>query len=206
MRSDDRTDGLSFQQEARRAQIISCAIQALAEDGYAAASMANIGGRARISKSVIAHHFGSKDKLVEEITNAVFAAATEDLMPRLESATTMRERLQAYVEGRVLFLQTHRDHMLALFEIWTNLRGADGALRFGESEATETVGAIVRMLRAGQEAGEFGEFDAEVMAMAIRQAIDGVLLTLRARPDLDLPRYARELVALFTRATEPARP
>lgn len=201
MRSTNRTGGLTFVQEARRNQIIGCAIQALAEDGYPAASLANIAARAKISKSVVAHYFGSKDQLVEEVAKAVFAAATADLMPRLQSATTMRERLSSYLEGRVLFLQTHRDHMLALFEIWTNLRTADGSLRFGESDATETIDAIEQLLRAGQRSGEFGNFDTDVMAMAIRQAVDGVLLTLRGRPDLDLARYAHELVALFLRAT-----
>lgn len=203
MRSEQHSKTPTFVQQARRSQIIDCAIQALAEEGYAAASLANIGARARIGKSVIAHHFGSKDRLVEEVVKAVFATATADLMPRLEGARTMRERLGAYIEGRVLFLKTHRDHMVALFEIWTNVRRDDGALRFGESDATETVDAIVSMLRAGQKAGEFGNFDVEVMAMAIRQSIDGVLLTLRAKPDLDLDRYARALVELFDDATRP---
>lgn len=198
------TDGLTFVQEARRRQIIDCAVQALAEDGYAAASLANIGARAKVSKSAIAHYFGNKEQLVEEVVKTVFAAATADLLPRLEHATTMRERLSAYIEGRVLFLENHRSHMLALFEIWTNLRTADGSLRFGESDATETVEAIEQMLRAGQRSGEFGQFDTEVMAMAVRQAVDGVLLTLRSRSDLDLARYARELARLFERAT--ARP
>lgn len=203
MRSEKRSETPTFAQQARRSQIVDCAIQALAEEGYAAASLANIGARAGIGKSVIAHHFGSKDHLLEEVVKAVFATATADLRPRLEGATTMRERLAAYIEGRVLFLQTHRSHMLALFEIWTNVRGDDGALRFGESDAAETVDAIVAMLRAGQKAGEFGDFDVEVMAMAIRQAIDGVLLTLRVQPDLDLDRYARALVELFDGATRP---
>lgn len=169
--------------------------------------MSNIGDRAGVSKSVVAYHFGSKDALFEEVAKAVFDAATTDLMPRLEQATTIRERLHAYIEGRVLFLDTHRAHMLALFEIWTGVRRADGGLRFDEGDATDTVDAITRMLQAGQESGEFGAFDAEVMAMAIRQAIDGVLLTLRTKPDLDLNRYAAELVSLFARATDhPDRP
>jgi len=91
--------------------------------------------------------------------------------------------------------------MLALFEIWMNLRTEDGRLRFGEADAVRTVDAIEQILRAGRRAGEFGSFDAAVMAMAIRQAVDGVLLQLRVRPDLDLDTYSRELVALFERAT-----
>lgn len=205
MRSVSR-DGQTFTEEARRRQFVQYAIEALSESGHATASLGNIAARAGVSKSVIAYHFGTKDALFEEVTKAVFAAATDHLTPRLAAASTMPERLAAYIEGRVRFLETHRAHMLALFEIWTNQRNPDGTLRFGEGDATETVDAIVGMLRAGQEAGEFGDFDAEVMAMAIRQTIDGVLLAVRAEPDLNLPRYAAELVALFDRATRPARP
>jgi TetR/AcrR family transcriptional regulator, fatty acid metabolism regulator protein len=91
--------------------------------------------------------------------------------------------------------------MLALFEIWMNLRSDDGALRMSEADAESTVDAIEQLLAAGQASGDFGDFSARVMAMAVRQAIDGVLLQLRVDPHLDLDEYARELVALFDRAT-----
>jgi tetracycline repressor-like protein len=121
--------------------------------------------------------------------------------PQVEAETTAAGRLRAYLRARVGFLATHRQHMLALFEVWMNLRDAEGRLRLGESDAVETVDAIERILRDGQDAGEFGAFDTAVTAMAIRQAVDGVLLQLRVRPGLDLDTYARELVALFARAT-----
>src|SRR5262245_20135805 len=101
--------------------------------------MANIAARAKVSKSVIAYHFGSKDQLFEEVLSAVFAAATDDVRPHLDAETTARGQLRAYLEARVGFLETHRSHMVALFEIWTNLRDSDGRLRFGEADATQTV-------------------------------------------------------------------
>jgi hypothetical protein len=82
-----------------------------------------------------------------------------------------------------------------------NLRTDDGRLRFGEADAVQTVDAIEQILRAGRRTGGFGSFDPAVMAMAIRPAVDGVLLQLRVRPDLDLDTYSHELVALFERAT-----
>lgn len=203
MRSENESSGLTFLERARRTQIIECAIAALAEDGYAGATMARIAERAGVSKSVIVYHFGTKEHVFEQAAAEVFRVATEQVRPHLDAASDATGKLRAYLTARVDFLATHRAHMLALFEIWMNLRGPDGALRFGEADAEQTVDAIEALLRAGQRSGEFGPFDPAVTAMAIRQAVDGVLLQLRHQPDLDLDHYAAELVALFERSTKP---
>jgi AcrR family transcriptional regulator len=180
---------------------VGCAISTLAEEGYAQASLARIAARAGISKSVILYHFAGKDEVLEQVVAQVFATATGVVGPQVAAEQTAAGKLRAYIQARVGFLATHRDHMLALFEVWMNLRTEDGRLRLGEPDAEATVDAIEQILRAGQRAGEFGRFSAPVMAMAVRQAIDGVLLQLRARPDLNVKLYARELTALFERAT-----
>lgn len=201
MRSTDRPDGLTFLEAARRKQIIGCAIDGLAEDGYGATTLARVAQRAGVSKSVIVYHFGTKEQLLEQVATEVFRVATETVQPQVTAAPTAAARLRAYIEARVGFLRTHRAYMLALFEIWMNLRGPSGELRFTEADASDTVDAIEQLLRGGQRSGEFGEFDPKVMAMVVRQAIDGVLLQLRVRPELDLARYTRELVSIIETAT-----
>lgn len=201
MQSTNSTSGRSFLEEARRAQIVACAIETLAEDGYGQATMARIAERAAVSKSVIVYHFGGKDAVFEAVIAGVYAAATDAVRPRVEAETTAAGKLRTYIRARVEFLGTHRNHMLALFEVWMNFRDDHGRLRLGEHDAEATVDAIEEILRAGQRSGEFTGFSTPVMAMAIRQAIDGVLLLSRVRPDLDLDLHAAELVALFERAT-----
>jgi AcrR family transcriptional regulator len=201
VRSKNGPGGLTFLEESRRRQIIGCAIDALAEEGYAATTLARVAERAGVSKSVIVYHFGTKESLLEHVAAQVFQVAAETVAPQVTQAPTPSAKLRAYIEARVGFLRTHGSHMLALFEIWMNLRRADGTPRFGEDDAADTVKAIEQLLHAGQQAGEFGPFDVEVVALVIRQAIDGVLLQLRTRPDLDLDRYARELVAVLETAT-----
>lgn len=206
MRSNNSSDGLTFLEAARRQQIVACAIDALAEDGYARTTLASIARRADVSKSVIVYHFGGKDEVLLAVAQEVFTRATEELRPQVASARTAAERLRAYLRARLGFLSTHRNHMLALFEIWVNLRDAEGNMRFGEADATDTVDAIEQILRAGQHDGEFCDFDTAVMAMAVRQAVDGVLHQLRVQPDLDLEHHTRELIALFDRATGASPP
>ena len=201
MRSKSNPTGRSFLEEARRKQIVGCAIEILAEEGYGQATLARIADHAGVSKSVIVYHFGGKDQVFEQVIVEVMTTATEVVRPQIEAESTAAGRLAAYLRSRVGFLATHRGHMLALFEIWMNLRDEHGQLRLSEADAKQTVDAIEQILRAGQRSGEFGKFDPAVMAMAVRQAVDGVLLQLRFKPDLDLDTYARELVALFDRAT-----
>ena len=200
MRSKSSPGGQSFLEAARRAQIVGCAIETLAVEGYANASLARIAERAGVSKSVIVYHFGGKEEVLESVVQEVFEAATGAVGPRIEAEATAAGKLRAYLEARVGFLATHRHHMLALFEIWMNFRGPDGDLRLGEGDAKATVGAIEAILREGQRSGEFATFSTAVMAMAVRQAVDGVLLQLRADAHLDPDTYASELVALFDRA------
>ncbi len=201
MRSRSGPAGQSFLEAARRAQIVECAIETLATDGYAYASLSRIAERADVSKSVIVYHFGGKDELFQAVITQILGTAFEEVGPRVQAEPTAAGKLRAYLQARVGFLATHREHMLALFEIWMNHRTEKGHLWLSEADAQPTVDAIERILRDGQRAGEFGRFSTAVMAMAIRQAVDGVLIQLRMQPDLDLKLYTRELTALFDRAT-----
>lgn len=201
MRSTNRPDGPSFLEEARRKQIVQCAIDVLADEGFRRATLARIAERAGVSKSVVVYHFGGKDGVFEQVVAEVFGTATAEVRPRIEAAPSAADKLHTYLRARLEHLDAHRPHMQALFELWMNFRTDDGTMRLGEPDATETVDAIERILLAGQKSGEFTAFSAPVMAMTIRQAVDGALLRLRAEPDLDLTAYAEELVALFDRAT-----
>ena len=61
MRTTNRPSGrkMTFIEQARRQQIIEATIAAVAEEGYAGASLAKVAERAKISKSVVIYHFGT---------------------------------------------------------------------------------------------------------------------------------------------------
>lgn len=202
MRSKNSPTGRSFIEEARRAQIVASAIETMAAQGYVRASLAQIAERAGISKSVISYHFAGKDELVEAVLAEIFATAQAAVRPLITAEPTAAGKLRAYITGRIGFLATHRDHMLALAEIWFGLRGADGRPRLGPAEQEPELAALEQIFAQGQRDGEFRGFATRVMAVSLRQAIDGALLEIVARPDVDLGAYAGELVELFDRATQ----
>ncbi len=201
MRPGNRTHGQTFVEAARRAQIVQSAIETIASNGLEQASLARIAKRAGISKSVISYHFAGKSELIEQVVGEVFGRATAFVVPRLEAETTAAGKVRAYIEARIAFLGGHRDYLLALFNIWSSFRDEDGKLRLDETTAEPMLQALEGILREGQEKGEFRQFSTRVMAVAIRQAIDGVQLQALAQPELDLDLFARELVTLFDLAT-----
>ncbi|MDP9075014.1 MAG: hypothetical protein M3N98_12795 [Actinomycetota bacterium] len=66
------------------------------------------------------------------------------------------------------------------------------------------VSPIEEILRQGQQSGEFRDFDLRVMASVIQRSVDGLPVLMASVPDLDVDRYAREVVTLFDLATRKA--
>jgi AcrR family transcriptional regulator len=83
---------------------LDAALAVFAERGYHAASIAEIGQRAGIAKSVMYHHFGSKRGLYE----AILEAQTEELVERVEAALPTAPdapRLRAGLDAYLAFLR-----------------------------------------------------------------------------------------------------
>src|SRR5579885_966269 len=93
----------SFIESARRAQIVECAIDAIAALGYPRASLAQIARRARISKGVISYYFADKDELIRQVVHEVLTAFDSYMRPRIEaergSAAARLYRIQRGLHG-----------------------------------------------------------------------------------------------------------
>jgi AcrR family transcriptional regulator len=185
---------------ARRAQIVTAAIDTIAELGYGNASFARIAKRAGISSTrLISYHFDDKAELVRAVVGAVLAEAAESMGKRLRTAESRTELLTVYIESNLEFIAEHPTAIRAVLEIAANARADDGTPLV--ADADDPVGRLAQMFREGQEAGEFRAFDPVVMAVTLRAAIDAAA----SRPELDPHAYAAELVSLFTRATRKDR-
>jgi AcrR family transcriptional regulator len=205
MRSGTGTPGQrnqTFIEAARRAQIVTAAIETIAGLGYGQASLARIAERAGTSKGVICYHFAGKDDLIREAVAEVLARGEAYMLPRILAESSGAGALRAYLESNLAFMREHRTHVLAFLEIFLSARGDDGSPLVDESALESMVTALEQLLARFQAAGEFrADFDPRVMAVAIRGAIDAVGRQLATDPDIDLDDYGRELARLFDRAT-----
>ncbi|QFU93394.1 TetR/AcrR family transcriptional regulator [Amycolatopsis sp. YIM 10] len=190
----------SVTEQARRKQIVDAAVAVIAAEGYAKASFGRIAKQAGLSSTgLISYHFANKRELMDEVVRAVLAEFTEFVLERTDTAEGPAAQLRAFIAANVEFAASHRTHLLAMLDV-ARAEPADGPDPLLEADLR----GLAELLRAGQRLGEFREFDPDVMAMAIRSARDGLLLKLRAEPDLDLAVYTEELLTLFDLATRRA--
>jgi TetR/AcrR family transcriptional regulator, fatty acid metabolism regulator protein len=203
MSAKSARDGRTFIETARRAQIVECAAEVIAESGYAAASMADFAARAGIAKSVISYHFADKNDLLQELTRTAVARFTELLGPRIDAEETVRDKVRAFIMTSADYMVTYRKWHLAVVEIAFNALTPDGRPQVA-SLPLNAAEPLEALLREGQRTGELGEFDVPVMADLLRSAVHQTMtLALRANPDLDVTGYARELAAIFDQAISP---
>jgi TetR/AcrR family transcriptional regulator, fatty acid metabolism regulator protein len=191
----------SFVETARRAQIVDCAIDTIAELGFARASVDQIAKRAGVSKGVITYHFPNKEEIVDTIVEKVVTTGRAYMEPRIVAETSAAGRLRAYIECDLEFIDAHRKALIALVEIAMNARRADGSLVIGPESLAQRTANLEDLLRAGQRSGEFRRFNTRVMALTIIQAIDAVPALLLREPSLDVKLHARELATVFALAT-----
>ena len=190
----------SFIELSRRAQIIDCAIEAIAELGFARASLAQIARRAGVSTGVILYHFVSKDELIREVVAHVFAAGQAFIQPRVDQSTA-REALLGFIRGSVAFIQSKPANVLAVMNIIRAGRADSGEARFDEAVLHPRQAGFTAILRAGQASGAFRRFNVPIMATTIVEALDAVPPQVAADPAFDFDAYAQELADLFDRAT-----
>jgi len=191
----------SLAETARRAQIVDCAIDTIAEVGFAQASVDQIAKRVGVSKGVITYHFPSKAEIVDAVIAQVVAAGRAYMEPRIMAETSAAGRLRAYVESDLEFIDAHRKPLIALVEIAMSARRADGSLVIGPESLAQRAANLEELLRAGQRSSEFRRFNTRVMALTIIQAIDAVPFLLAREPNLDVKLHAKELATIFTLAT-----
>jgi len=196
----------SFIETARRAQIIECAIDAIAELGFAQASLAQIAKRAGVSTGVILYYFAGKDELIRAVAAHVYATGEAFIRSKAEQQTAREVLLHTFIAGTVAFIAAHPNHGHALMNIIRSGRMGGGAPRIDPGlHASREVGCA-EILTWGQRSGEFRPFSVPVMVVSIIESIDAIPPQLVRDPNLDLDAYARELIELFDRATRADTP
>lgn len=200
----------TFTETARRVQIIRCAIEVIAELGYARASIRRIADRVGVAMSVVLYHVKSKDELIVMVVEEMYRDALAAVAPPVEHERTAAGKLAAYIRAMFGFFDTHRVQQIALAEIWSNHRSRSGQ-RLDElgasSHIREQLAALdaAEILRAGQRDGEFRDFPADVMAAALGHAVNGVVAEMIRDPGFDVRGYGEIVVDIFDRATRRLR-
>lgn len=179
----------------RRGHIIDCTILVIARGGLAETSLSRVAREAKVAKGIICYYFGSKDGL--------FTAVLERLRERtfLSAVETAENRDEAW-DRISSFVVTHLRHMRERQADVVAMRHLAEVTSIGGDQEHITVWREQRdwladTLIAGQHAGDFKQFDANVVAGAISGAISSGLAQLAYDPDIDLDHCSEQLLALL---------
>lgn len=189
----------TFIESGRRTQIVTAAIEVIAEDGFAKASFSRIAKHAGLSSTgMISYHFAGKDDLLAACVTEIEQVTGAFMQPRIDAAVGHVAQLRAFVESNVALVGEHPAAVRALIDMVKNA-GSQSAAVNGRLALFE------EHFRTGQAAGVFGRFDAHTVAIALTSGLDAVVATATAaRPEpAELARIGRELADLYVRATAP---
>lgn len=91
----------------RRQQLIEATQACIGEFGFGATTVQIIARRAGVSAGIIAHYFGNKMGLLEATMRELLHQLKEELLERLDSSATPRERILAVIETNFSKTQTN---------------------------------------------------------------------------------------------------
>jgi AcrR family transcriptional regulator len=139
----------TFTESARRAQIVTAAIEVIADIGYAKASFSQIAKRAGLSSTgMISYHFAGKDDLLTACVAEIEKVTDAFMQARIATADGHVAVLRAYVEGNLALVGEHPAAVRALIDIARNVP----AHRAG---VNQRLAVFEEHFRSGQAAGAF---------------------------------------------------
>ena len=187
----------TFTESARRTQIVTAAIEVIAEIGYAKASFSQIAKHAGLSSTgMISYHFAGKDDLLTACVAEIETVTDAFMQARIAAADGHVAVLRAYVEANVALVGEHPAAVRALIDIVRNVPGQAAGVN-------QRLTVFEEHFRSGQAAGAFRPFDTRTVTIALTSGLDAVVVTVAASvPEpAELTRIGRELADLYVQAT-----
>jgi TetR/AcrR family fatty acid metabolism transcriptional regulator len=133
-----------------------------------------------------------------EVFCTALATYAKFMESRMAGATSVSDKLRAYLTGTADYVVEHRSLHVAVIEIAFNATSADGRPLVATMPPQAPEPSVEDILRQGQRDGELRDFDVEVVGGVMRSAIThAMVMRQREDPGADLGAYAEELVRLF---------
>ncbi len=162
----------------RKAQIVAAAAEVLSERGYANARVVDIAKAAGTSPAAILYWFDGKDGLLAEALSLREVEFHDRYTVRIERAGKASEQLRILIEAML----HHYD-----WSLWMELcvlAFRDSAAAAERDRMDRRWRAMLRkVIRDGQQAGEFAAGDADETMFVLAALLDGMapLLAMKAR-------------------------
>ena len=187
----------SIAQEEKRRLLLDAAVRVFARKGYHTCRVGDIAEEAGVAHGLLYHYFASKEELLETVFRVNWSDLLEAVKTVEESGEPAREQLRQV--AAILLRSWRRDPDLVRVLVREVARSPQVQLRV--AEIGEAFQAIERIVRRGQEAGEFrSDLDPRLAAVIFYGALEEILTgwVLGQLPDGDdeVARAERTVVEL----------
>ncbi len=180
--------------DARRAQLLACALASFAEHGIARATQSVVATRAGVSVSAVYSYFPTREDLVDAVLEDVERRLVALCAEGLVAAGPVQQVLAALATGFARL--THSDPDLII--VWLDWSTSVGSPLFARyAAASDRVLGLMRpVLRRGIETGEVPagqDIDAAAQAL-LNSAYALTLLRFSGRAEAEIDAYIRVAV------------
>jgi TetR/AcrR family transcriptional regulator, fatty acid metabolism regulator protein len=159
-------------QEDKRRLILSAAVRVFAEKGYHAARVGDIAEEAGVAYGLLYHYFGSKDEVLSTVFRETWGMMLGTVRSVEEVDESARDRLRK-VAAVVLRAWKRTPDLVRV--LVTEVTRSELIQREVE-EIDQAFAALERIIRSGQEAGEFRpDLDPRLAAWILYGALDEFL-------------------------------
>ena len=163
--------------DERRDQILHAALKVFAYKGLKAAKITDIATQASISQGLIHHYFISKEVVFTAVVERAMTGALAAFDDMAGSESDPWERL-TLITGRMLQgLVIHPEYMLVLTQSLVNQDTPPEVGKLLASLGQQVNSHLVRLIEAGQAAGEVAQGNPQELAMIFFAAIQGLAIT-----------------------------
>lgn len=151
---------------SRRGEIVETFTRMVAEHGYDAVAIRDLAEDLGISKGTVLHHFGSKDRLLEEVHSTYMRRRLDEIAIILAELDGPERRLKGMVFQNLIAMQQDADATRAF---------AREIVRFAREDLMREVRAMRReyfdtlrgILEEGMEQGAFRRADPSIVALQL---------------------------------------
>jgi AcrR family transcriptional regulator len=166
----------------RKPQLLRAAADVIVERGLASTRIADVAERAGTSPPAVLYWFRSKDELLAEALTVDEERFYVEMRERIHLLERPRDQLRFMIEASA----EEYDWTLWI-ELWVRALRDPAARQARQRLDNRWREEIAAVIRAGQGAGEFGDADADGVALLLASLLDGLAVQTTLH-DPDVPR------------------
>ena len=166
----------------RRPQLLRAAADVIVERGLASTRIADVAERAGTSPPAVLYWFDSKDELLAEALTVDEERFYVEMRERMDLLERPRDQLRFMIEA-----SSEEYDWTLWIELWSRALRDPASRQARQRLDYRWRDEIAAVIRAGQAAGEFGEADADEVALLLSALLDGLAVQATLH-DPDVPR------------------